>query len=106
MFTEPELDQLEARYREGASVYALAKEFHCHRETVANKLKARGVEMRGNKTTPAQVATMLKLAEAGWSKAEIAENVGVAEKTVAQYLRQAGLTFARKSISDFHTVGQ
>lgn len=76
-----------ARYLEGANLHELAAEFRCARQTVALRLKARGVEMRNPPATTEEVAQFIALYQSGLSLLKVAEKTGFSEKTVLNHLR-------------------
>ncbi len=45
---ESETERIIALYQSGSSVYELAEQFGCHRQTVSRRLRSRGVQMRGS----------------------------------------------------------
>lgn len=46
ILSEEEISELVVGYKSGLAVYQLAKQFGCHRTTVSQHLKAKGIEMR------------------------------------------------------------
>ncbi|WP_203338772.1 hypothetical protein [Nocardioides limicola] len=80
-----------ARYAEGATVRQLATEFHCHRTTVALRLKEHGIEMRNRPATTDEIAQFIALYESGLSLVKVAEKTGISEKTVMNRLRAEGV---------------
>lgn len=79
------------RYAEGATVYQLAKEFRCHRTTVAARLKEHGVELRNRPATDEEVVQFVALYRSGLSLVRVAEKTGFSEKTVFNRLRAEGV---------------
>ena len=88
---ECEIAQLVAGYRAGSSVYALAEQFGCRRQTVSTWLKSQGVQMRGRPLDPAQIDEAERLYVAGHSLASVGEQLGVWSSTVRKYLRARGV---------------
>jgi len=89
--SDGEVVDLVAAYRAGASVYELAEQFGCRRQTVSAWLKSQGVQMRGRPLTPAQIDEAERLYAAGRSLASVGEQLGVWSSTVRKYLRTRGV---------------
>jgi len=90
--TPDDLKQVAERYNAGATVYALAAEFGCHRATIAERLKSAGVTMRHQPATTEQVDEIVRLYESGLSMVKVAEQVGVPPRTVFNYLQERGVS--------------
>jgi DNA-directed RNA polymerase specialized sigma24 family protein len=89
--SEPEVDQLVAAYRAGATVYQLADQFGSHRITVGKHLRARGIDTRPAALTPDDLQRAIQLYRSGWSLAKIAKTFEVAAETIRTQLIQAGV---------------
>jgi len=88
---EGETARMIAAYQAGSSVYDLAEQFGCHRETVCRRLKSQGVQMRGRPLTLSQVDEAERLYAAGHSLASVGEHLGVWSSTVRKHLRARGV---------------
>ena len=84
---EGETARLIAAYQAGSSVYELAEQFGCHRETVSRRLKSRGVQMRGAALGKKQLDEAERLYAGGLSPAKVAEQIRVNATTVRRRLR-------------------
>jgi hypothetical protein len=88
---EREIDDLVLKYRGGATIYELARQFGVHRVTVGKHLRSRGIET----LSPGLPATDVPRAEAlyrqGWSLARVAERYGTSARTVRARLLGAGV---------------
>lgn len=82
---EREVQELVAAYRAGASIAAIARQFHLAQGTVSARLLAAGVPMR-NDVQPHEREQMAKLAEEGHSLNTIGRLVGRDPKTVKTVL--------------------
>lgn len=82
---------MEARYADGATVRELAQEFGCHKQTVAQHLRARGVELGYRIAQPEDVEQFIQLYASGLSLVKVAERTGFSEKTVMNRLREEGV---------------
>ena len=85
-----EVEQLVAAYLAGSSVYKLAEQFDCHRETVSRRLKSRGVQMRHLTVTKEQIDTAEHLYASGLPLAEVGRQMGLDPSTVRRRLRTRG----------------
>ena len=86
-----EIEQLAQRYKDGATVYVLAKEFGCNRTTVSNVLKRHGVTLRMKPLTAEQVDEAAVLYRQGLSLARVGKQLGVSARTVQLRLRGRGV---------------
>lgn len=86
-----EIIQLVAGYQAGSSVYQLAEQFGCRRQTVSQHLRSEGVQMRGRPLTPAQVDEAARLYADGHSLASIGAQLEVWSSTVRKHLRARGV---------------
>ena len=89
--TKADVDAMEARYADGATVRELAQEFGCHKQTVAQHLRARGVELGYRIAQPEDVEQFIQLYASGLSLVKVAERTGFSEKTVMNRLREEGV---------------
>ena len=78
------------KYRNGATIYELGREFGIDRHTVAVRLKKAGVRMRLQSPTPKEIDEMVKLHEFEDSVANIASRIGYSTNTVYNQLRARG----------------
>lgn len=78
----PDLDRLVAAYRDGVTVYELARRFGIHRSTVGKHLQARGVDTTPPGLAPEDVPVAAELYRQGWSLAKIAGKFGTTASTV------------------------
>ena len=78
---------LVAGYRQGATVYELAKCYKINRRTVSEHLHRQGVKMRRQGLAEQQVAEASRLYRQGWPLARIARHCGVNTGTVWLALR-------------------
>lgn len=82
---------MEARYADGATVLQIAREFGCHKQTVAQHLRARGVALGYRIAQPSDVQQFVQLYASGLSLVKVAERTGFSEKTVMNRLREEGV---------------
>ena len=91
-YTPPEHEQaIVAEYQVGTTTYQLARKYGIHRNTIGRILKRRGVEMRMQGLSPAQVSEAVGLYEGGWSLARIGEHLHVDANTVRARLLERGV---------------
>jgi AraC-like DNA-binding protein len=81
------VDPIVSEYQAGSSVYELAGQFGCHRQTVSRHLKSRGVQMRGTALGKKQLEEAERLHASGLSLTKVAEHIGVDATTVRRQLR-------------------
>jgi len=89
--TEAQKDELVANYMKGSTVYHLAAQFGCHRNTVSNLLKSRGITLRMASMTHEQIAEAIALYESGLSLVRVGEVLGVSAGNVHARLRERGV---------------
>jgi len=89
--TEAQVSMLADRYRGGATVYQLAKEFSISRHTVSERLKKGGVTMRGQSPGCELIDSMVGLYESGLSLAKVGNRSGISPGTVRHYLLTRGI---------------
>ena len=75
------------RYRNGATVYQLVREFGISRHTVSERLKKAGVVMRQQSPGNELIDEMVSLYLAGLSLAVIGKKLGTSPGTVHNHLR-------------------
>ncbi|MEK6706749.1 MAG: hypothetical protein AABZ06_13275 [Bdellovibrionota bacterium] len=84
--TEDQVKQMAARYREGATVYELTKEFSISRNIFSERLEKAGITMREQSPRSELIDTIVGLYESGLSLAEVGDRVGTSPRTVLPYL--------------------
>ena len=90
--SDAEIQDLIHRYREGASIDALARRYEVHRTTVIHHLDRAGLARRRlvRKMTDESVALAAAQYEQGASLELVASEFGVHQRTVAREFRRAG----------------
>lgn len=82
------------KYRSGAGMRALAREYDCSTPTITKALDRAGVSRRayGRQTTwtPEFEQRIAEMDDAGWSIGEIAAHLTVPERSVLAFMRQTG----------------
>ena len=93
-----EIQQLIHRYREGASINALARRYEVHRTTVIHHLDQAGIARRRvvRKMTDESVARAAARYAQGASLAVVANEFGVHQRTLARELRRAGASIRQR----------
>ena len=86
-----ELDLLVAGYQAGATVYELAEQFHIHRNTIARRLKAQGVQLRNSTLTDSEQARAVELYATDLSTLQIGQQLGRNPSTIWHALKRAGV---------------
>lgn len=89
--TEAQKDELVASYMKGSTVYHLAEQFGCHRNTVSNLLKTRGIMLRMASMTHGQIAEAIALYQSGLSLAKVGARLGFNANTVRLRLIECGI---------------
>lgn len=84
--SDDDVAQLVSGYQAGHSVYQLAAQFGCHRQTVSKFLKASGTRMRGRPLTDEQIQKAKFLRSDGLTWTEIGQHLGVDRRTVQRRL--------------------
>ncbi len=79
------------KYKNGETVYQLAREFGISRHTVSERLKKAGVAMRGQSPGVEIVDSMVFLYESGLSLEAVGNRVGASPGTVRRYLITLGI---------------
>ena len=92
ILSDEEIKHIIEEYGRGASTYALANKYNCHRSTISRALKQNGIkvtnEVIGRKVKPEEVAEMHK---SGMSIKKIAKELHATEHTISQCLRDQGI---------------
>jgi DNA-binding CsgD family transcriptional regulator len=91
ILSDEEVSELIIGYKSGLTIYQLAKQFGCHRTTVSQHLKSRGVEMRNRPLTEKQIDEVARLYESGLSCTKVGKIIGVDGETVHRRLRERGV---------------
>ena len=91
ILSKEEISELVVGYKSGLTIYQLAKQFGCHRTTVSQHLKAKGIEMRNRPLTQTQVDEIVRLYESGLSCAKVGKIINVDGETVHRRLRERGV---------------
>ena len=79
-------------YLKGESTYALAEKYNCHRSTISQHLKKRGIIVSNKKMkTEADEEEVIRLYQSGLTSQEIAEKFGISDTTILQYLNKHGI---------------
>jgi len=91
VLTPGQTELLIKRYRGGATVYELGKEFKVHRTTVAEPPKRTGLSLRMQPPTQAVVNQMVELYESGLSLCKVGTLLGFDPETVRRYVRGRGV---------------
>ncbi|MET9267020.1 hypothetical protein [Amycolatopsis sp. NPDC004079] len=91
-----EIDELVVKFRNGATIRELAKEFGIYRVTVGQHLRSRGVDTRNLALKSDDVTAAAKLYLAGWSIGQLAERYKVGNETVRGRLIAAGVKLRRR----------
>ncbi|MCR4753556.1 MAG: hypothetical protein K5837_04030 [Candidatus Saccharibacteria bacterium] len=97
ILSEDEIKQIVQDYERGLSTYKLAKQFNCHRYTIANTLKKKGIEVTNQCAKKKVLAEIIMQMYSEWYKPqEIGEALGVSADTVRRILKQNNV-YIRKS---------
>jgi len=79
------------KYRSGATVHELAREFNMNRGTVSVHLKASGVTLRLQPPSEESIVEMVKLYQSGLSCAIIGAKLRLSPQTVLRRLKERGV---------------
>ena len=97
ILSDDEIKQIIQGYERGLSTYKLAKQFNCHRYTIANALKKNGIEVTNQCAKKKVLAEMIMQMYSEWYKPqEIGKALGVSADTVRRILKQNNV-YIRKS---------
>ena len=88
---EAQVAAMAARYEEGATVYDLAAQFGCNRQTVAERLTRAGTTLRLRSPNSHEVDEIVHLYGTGLSMVKIGFEIGYSASTVHNVLHQRGL---------------
>lgn len=97
--SDDQVDEMIALYRDGATVYELANQFGCHRQTVSRWLRSRGVHMRLTGMTPEQVEEAQLLYESGMTLKAVGQAIGVSRNHIRDHLVDAGVRLRNRTSS-------
>jgi len=86
------LDQAECRYKTGETLSRIADDLGVSRQRLADRLRQRGVSIRGKGPSPAQVLEMARRYEQGESLAMVGARIGFNAGTVRTHLLRAGVS--------------
>ena len=89
--TEAMLDEAERRYRAGEILRLIAGDLGVSRQRLAERLRERGVRLRGEQPSPEQVLEMCRRYEQGESLARVGAKTGFNASTVRTNLLRAGV---------------
>ena len=87
--TDEEIGLICSAYRSGKSTYQLAREFGCHRNTISNALKSKGIEV--TKKSKLDVVDVATLYEQGYATQEIADKYNVGPQVILRCLKAEGI---------------
>jgi len=92
--TTTQVEELVARYEDGATIRVLAHDFAIHKHTVSAHLERQGIPRRVSvrKLAPADHAEAVRLYEHGLSLVSVAEQLKVNPSTVMRELQRAGVS--------------
>lgn len=85
------LDEAERRYKDGEILRLIADDLGVSRQRLAERLRGRGVRLRGERPSPEQVLEMSRRYEQGESLATVGTRVGFNASTVRVNLLRAGV---------------
>lgn len=88
---DTQTEDLVAGYLSGSTVYELAAQFGCHRNTVSRLLKSRGIALRLVSMTDEQIVEAVDLYESGLSLAHVGSRLGFDRNTVRLRLIERGV---------------
>ena len=86
------LGEAERRYKDGEILRAIAGDLGVSRQRLAERLRERGVRLRGEKPSSEQVREMCLRYEQGESLARVGERLGFNPSSVRVHLMHAGIT--------------
>ena len=87
-----EIELLIKGYKEGKSVYQLAREFGCHRTTVGKILRRQGVNVTNCKYSKLDTSDIVTMYANMHTTAKIAEKYDVGPNVIIRCLREHGVT--------------
>ncbi len=83
-----EIEQIVQRYHNGESTYELAEAFGCHRSTIANNLRKRGIKVSIEKIDLEEAITLY---QSGWTTKQLADRYHISDNAVSRRLKKAGV---------------
>ena len=86
-----QIDELVARYRDGATLVQLASRFGIHRRTVAEHLTRREVPIRRGRFDPSRIHEAADLYGSGLTLVEVGLKVGAGPQAVRRALAEHGV---------------
>ena len=89
ILSQSEVLEIIKGYKNGKSIYVLGEEFGCHRNTISQHLKKRGINVTNK--LDVDIDELIKLYESGQTVEQIAEAVGISRSTVLDRLQKAGV---------------
>jgi len=89
--TEAQKDELVAQYVNDSTVGYLAEQFGCHRNTVSNLLKSRGITLRCGSMTESHIDQAVALYESELSLARVGNELGFDDGTIRHRLVKRGV---------------
>ena len=89
--SDDEVSLIIAAYKSGSSTYDLAEQFGCHRNTISNAIKSRGVSVTIRKDEKLDAEDVIAMYENMHTSAEIAEKYGVGPNIICRLLRSHGV---------------
>lgn len=90
--SKDEIGEVVKSYLAGSTVYQLADEFGCHRNTISTHLKSSGVILRLTPLSEDQIHEAVRLYESGLSLATVGARIGANARTVQLRLRERGVS--------------
>jgi DNA invertase Pin-like site-specific DNA recombinase len=85
--TEAQIEDIAGQYRDGKTVYELAKVFGVHRTTVGAVLRRRGVDTSRQVLDESDRPEIERMRAEGWSYQRIGERLGAHGGTVRRFMR-------------------
>lgn len=90
--SKEEIQEIITAYRNGVTIYELAEQFNCHRNTISDNLKRNGIQPTIKKfTSQSEIDKLISHYESGMKNVEIAKLYGVSESTVRKTLLCNGI---------------
>lgn len=87
-FSNKEISEIVKKYYSGSSVYVLAEQYGCHRDTISHLLKKQGVTVTIEKI---DLQEAIMLYESGWTTKQIGAKYGISDNAVSRRLKKAGI---------------
>jgi transposase-like protein len=90
--TVAEIDGIVAEYQQGASTYALAEKYGCHRNTISSNLKKRGITVTHSKIEACGGgADIIALYKGGVNTTELAKRYSISHASIIKFLHDNGV---------------